>query len=229
MTTVGTAARIWFYKRGDDYITPFIPSSVALGARSDYIEASSPNASQLSAAFRHVNKHNTPGAVTSNSSPRPANATLSSNRHDQEVAIIAGYIGFGLGSSGTASSGVNTGYDSYSQARGLAGPASLAPAYTSEASIGGTGTPAANEGLLVDTFKVVEKNGEVSYHFYNEDGKEVKTEASSWETGNRYVDGNWYECLVYTGKKSGNIYYTWQLGTGQLVDRKGKVKGKGNR
>jgi len=79
MTAVGTAARIWFYKRSNDYITPFIPLFIALKARSDYIEASSPNASQLSAAFRHVNKYNTPRAVISNSSLRPANATLPSN------------------------------------------------------------------------------------------------------------------------------------------------------
>jgi hypothetical protein len=70
----------------------------------------------------------------------------------------------------------------------------------------------------------VEKKGEVSYHFCNEDGGEVKTKASRRERSNRYLGGNWNECLVYTGKKSGNVYYTWQLSTGEPIDRIGESK-----
>jgi hypothetical protein len=69
---------------------------------------------------------------------------------------------------------------------------------------------------------VVEKNKHLFYHFYNEEGKEVKTEGGDWERGSRYVGEEVHGCLVYTGKKSGKVYHVWQHGSGE--DKKGKGK-----
>ncbi|KAF8847846.1 hypothetical protein BDZ45DRAFT_681625 [Acephala macrosclerotiorum] len=229
MTAVGTAARIWFYNRGETYLTPFIPPSQALGARSDYIEANSPEANQLSAAFRHINKHNSPTTLPSNStpSPRPRNATLPFGWHDHEVEIVAGLgdYGYDPATSGVASTSTDMGSTGYSQAlTDSAGPSNYTPGHeypfegNPDAS---TYSGISQEALLVETF-VVEKNRHVFYHFYNEEGQEVKTEASDWEKGSRYAGEKVYDCLVYTGKKSRKVYNVWQHGTGE--DKKGKGK-----
>ena len=71
-----------------------------------------------------------------------------------------------------------------------------------------------------DTFKgLLQKTGKAKrkrcvYYFTNKEVKNVRTHESDWKKGSRYDDGNEYECLVYVGKTSGRVYYTWQVGCG---------------
>ncbi|CAM6004407.1 unnamed protein product [Sphagnum balticum] len=118
-----------------------------------------------------------------------------------------------LGSEPTSGKGKGKGKEMESDSTSPSTHTSLGPEYTSQSASGiTTDQSASRDGLLVDTVKK-EKNKHVFYHFRNEEGKEVQTKAGDWKKGSRYFEGTLYECLVYIGKTSGRVYYTWQLGT----------------
>ncbi|KAK0103667.1 hypothetical protein ONS95_005678 [Cadophora gregata] len=74
-----------------------------------------------------------------------------------------------------------------------------------------TGESASRDGTLVTTVRE-EKKKRVFYYFTNEAGGEVKTRENDWKESSRKVGGKVYQCFEYTGKNSGRVYYTWQLG-----------------
>lgn len=125
--------------------------------------------------------------------------------------------GYDPATSGVASASTDMGSTIYSQAlTDSAVPSNYTPGheYPFEGNLDASAySGTSQEALLVDIF-AVEKNRHVFYHFYIEEGREIKIEASDWEEGSRYVGEERYDCLVYTGKKSRKFYYAWQHGTG---------------
>uniref|UniRef100_A0A1Y1MSH5 Uncharacterized protein n=1 Tax=Photinus pyralis TaxID=7054 RepID=A0A1Y1MSH5_PHOPY len=90
MTCVGSKARIWAYKRNDDYVTPFWPPGDELSDIGQYAEYST-HSKELVEALEHVKKNPVPDETIFENppSPRPLSATLPNGWHDREVAFMS--------------------------------------------------------------------------------------------------------------------------------------------
>lgn len=63
----------------------------------------------------------------------------------------------------------------------------------------------------VKVFTKKHKNGRQTYRFDNGEGKDIDTEESDWQPAIYLFGGKQIDCLAYTGKKSGKIWFTWCL------------------
>ncbi|AEO59481.1 hypothetical protein MYCTH_2063233 [Thermothelomyces thermophilus ATCC 42464] len=91
MTCVGSAARLWIFSGSSDFLIPFVPSDGGLGLpeQSEYLDIST-HGREILDGLEYIKKHTTPPAelLRNSPSPRPANATLPVNWHDNEVAQL---------------------------------------------------------------------------------------------------------------------------------------------
>jgi len=89
MTCVGSRTRLWAFKYGADYLTPFFPSSDGLSAIDEYVEFSVKGA-EIIGALDFIQKNPAPpnSVFEHPSSPRPR-PILPPHWHDAEVAHVA--------------------------------------------------------------------------------------------------------------------------------------------
>lgn len=101
---------------------------------------------------------------------------------------------------------------------------------SSSTGIGGTSLPlktfAQSDPVYFWMWWVGSKTGQ-SYEFQREDGGRIHTEASDWKPESVPYKGKLVNCWMYTGKKTGNRYYTWEMGSGTGPKGKSKEIGKG--
>lgn len=76
ITTIGTAARLWYITKADDYLLPLVPETGGLSNRKEYIEANSTEAADLQKGFNDMIKYdmipaNKLQVLRSNCSPKP--------------------------------------------------------------------------------------------------------------------------------------------------------------
>ncbi len=94
MTCVGTMARLWAYKNGADYLTPFVPPGNDLSDKSAYLDY--PNRErEILEALDFVKRNPVPSKeiFKHSPSPRPTHTNLPRDWHDTEVALVAGLPG----------------------------------------------------------------------------------------------------------------------------------------
>lgn len=91
MTCVGTRVRLWAYQYDDDYITPFYPLGSEFSDRENYVEYSS-SEHQILQLLQFIQDNPTPpdSVFVNPPSPKPANATLPADWHDDEVSRMLG-------------------------------------------------------------------------------------------------------------------------------------------
>jgi hypothetical protein len=91
MTCVGSAARLWIFSHSSEFLIPFVPSGGGLGLpeKSQYLDLST-HCHEILDGLEYIKKHTTPPEelLRKTPSPRPANATLPVNWHDNEVAQL---------------------------------------------------------------------------------------------------------------------------------------------
>ncbi|KAI1159002.1 hypothetical protein F5B18DRAFT_638783 [Nemania serpens] len=90
MTCVGSRARLWIFHEKSTYLIPFVPLGDGLAAIDEYLEMST-HGTTLVEALKFCKNHMRPPKdllKTSDASPRPANVTLPSSWHDNEVAVV---------------------------------------------------------------------------------------------------------------------------------------------
>lgn len=90
MTCVGSRARLWIFDEKSTYLIPFVPPGDGLAAINEYLEIST-HGTTLVEGLKFCKNHMRPPndlLETSSASPRPANATLPSSWHDNEVTIV---------------------------------------------------------------------------------------------------------------------------------------------
>jgi len=89
MTCVGSRTRLWAFKYGADYLTPFFPSSDGLSAIDEYVEFSVKGA-EIIGALDFIQKNPAPpnSVFEHPLSPRPR-PILPPHWHDAEVAHVA--------------------------------------------------------------------------------------------------------------------------------------------
>lgn len=76
ITTIGTAARLWYITKDDDYLLPLVPETGGLSNRKEYIEANSTEAADLQKGFTSMIKYdmipaNKLQVLRSKCSPKP--------------------------------------------------------------------------------------------------------------------------------------------------------------
>ena len=87
MTCVGSQARLWIFDWDQPFLTPFFPDTYGNVEPSEYIEISR-QATELLERVDYIKANPIPPAhLLHESSPRPANATLPSDRPDDEVKL----------------------------------------------------------------------------------------------------------------------------------------------
>ncbi|KAK4155854.1 hypothetical protein C8A00DRAFT_31298 [Chaetomidium leptoderma] len=85
MTCVGSAARLWISLDSSEFLIPFVPS----GEKTEYLDIST-HGREILEGLEYIKKHTMPSEelLRNTPSPRPANATLPVNWHDNEVAQL---------------------------------------------------------------------------------------------------------------------------------------------
>lgn len=86
MTCIGSTARLWVFDWKAPYLIPYFPEDPGLAAREEYVEISE-RGTDLVRALNYIKAHPIPPKhlVKKPASPRPANATLPRDWHDNEV------------------------------------------------------------------------------------------------------------------------------------------------
>ncbi|KAE8442168.1 hypothetical protein EG329_003756 [Mollisiaceae sp. DMI_Dod_QoI] len=190
MTCVGTRAKLWAYRRDDDYLTQFYPLSDNLSEKDEYVEYSSEVLTQL----EYIQRNFVPPKEVFDKkppSPRPATATLPEGWHDTEVVQVAG--------------------TSQSLRRAASGemlrggePLSLAGQQQSTAQV------IAEHSTLLTVTKILSDNGQLSYRCMRPDNKDIIVGQDQWIASDILQSGRIYQGYTYIGK-SGTRYYTWTL------------------
>ncbi|KAH6670189.1 hypothetical protein B0J14DRAFT_114174 [Halenospora varia] len=194
MTCVGTTARLWAYKYGDDYLTEFFPLSDGLSDKGEYIDFSIEVLNQL----EYIKQNFVPPKdvfTKKPPSPRPARATLPDGWHDNEVAYMTG-TPESLGNA--ASGGISSGGEALSsQAR--------------EQQLTSQATPlVAEQSTPLIVTKIHWQDGQRQYRCSRPDHKNVIVAQNKWVSCDILYSGQIYQGYMYTGK-SGTQYYTWTL------------------
>lgn len=199
MTCVGTRVRLWVYKYGSDYLTPYFPLGDGLSEQSEYAEIAN-YGREIQGALEFIKKHPIPPESTFEKppSPRPAHATLPSDWHDTEVAWVAG----------TPEPHQNI---------AAAGPAGMSEDPMSGSEWASQVEPqemTMQDVPVVDTKQatelVVVKLEGNRFKCQRPDGEYIMTSQEMWFPCTLQYSGEAYEGSGYTGK-SGTLYYAWAL------------------
>lgn len=59
LTCIGSAARLWAFKNGHIYLTPFVPKGEGLSEKSEYLEIAA-NGQTITAGLEYIKRHTTP-------------------------------------------------------------------------------------------------------------------------------------------------------------------------
>lgn len=85
MTCVGSLARLWIFDWDQYFLVPYFPGTYGVANRSEYIEISQQGV-RLLEHLNYIKKHpKPPRHLIGKASPRPMNATLPTNWHNDEV------------------------------------------------------------------------------------------------------------------------------------------------
>jgi hypothetical protein len=111
MTCVGSAARLWIFSSSSQFLIPFVPSGRGSGLteKSEYLEISTQGREILD-GLEYNKQHTTPPEelLRQTPPPRPANAALPSNWHDDEVAQLDARLQQGNAASAAMDYGAST-------------------------------------------------------------------------------------------------------------------------
>jgi hypothetical protein len=201
MTCVGSKTRVWAYKYGADYLTPFFPGGDALSELSEYIEFST-QGSDIIASLGFIKKNPMPPdqIFDQPSSPRPAHATLPSGWHDAEVGYVTSASNvYGNPEASEMPSDQPSGHAGTGQAEGSGGVAG-APGEE----------PHQVNAEECTALEVVKRGEDGKLRCVDSSGKLLDTEAGKWTPCYVVESGRMYKGFSYMGK-SGTQYYTWTL------------------
>jgi len=241
ITTIGTAARLWYITKTDDYLLPFVPVDTALAERSAYIEAHSTDAQQLRDGFNYVKENDKVSSkrlkvLRSDCSPRTFAAFMGEETRSSTLGtpgMPAVQLTYGSNQKSMESIDSIASKQPYSY-----GPSPISSANpvtqprSADTSMAETAEAEDEEMDDDDSEPVAAINADTPYveatrkvvsHMLRDDevfycfgGRE--TTKNSWKRSTILYGGKVMPCMLYTSSK-GSKYWTWSL-------PKGKGKGK---
>jgi hypothetical protein len=93
ITTIGTAARLWYITKDDDYLLPLVPETGGLSNRKEYIEANSTEAADLKKGFNYMIQNDMISSrqlqvLRSKCSPKPQPPVGANNQYGGPAALL---------------------------------------------------------------------------------------------------------------------------------------------
>ena len=203
MTCVGTMTRFWAYEYDADYITQFWPPGDGLSRKSEYVDYST-HGRKILEILEHIKENPIPCESIFNNppSPRPANATLPVDWHDDEVQLIP--------STSTQPQ-----------------PAYQAPG---EPDLQMSDYPPVGQSranMELDASQAIEAvvykfDGEVYECNRQSDGGRIHVPADGWNECVINISGQLCRGYSWVVPGSGNAYYTFSLESERRKEKKGK-------
>jgi hypothetical protein len=224
-TVLGTRIRVWFYRKGDASLIAYSPQTTAFYNDAPYIDANTPDTTELEKAFGYIQEHPWPTKKTRGVSLDIPTQPPSSNPFSGASLPALVYTSHPLASSSAANPGYGSSTSSYIVPPSSSNLDRGRISSPSEEGSPGHGSqehyaPAPDDSKWVNV-EVETKKGGDAYHFYYQDKHYVKEEAD-WEERKIVVKGQEYSCVVCTGKNSGLHFYTWSLRDLPLYKGKGR-------